>query len=318
MIDTAMEAGPEIVGKRVLLTGASGFIGSKLCERLLLLGAKVHAVSRSQHPSQSSKAEWLHVDLSDLAQVRKAFQAVSPDFVFHLAGEVTGRRDLDFVASSFRANLVSGLNMLIATTEYGCDRLILAGSMEEPDPKEGMPVPASPYAAAKWAVSGYAEMFRALYGTPVINPRIFMVYGPGQRDLKKLIPYVATSFAKGQPPQLMSGERRIDWVYVDDVVAGLVCMLTRQGSEGARIDLGSGSLVKVREVVEILRRISGTRVHPCFGAIDDRKMEQIRVADTKQTQLRLRWKPVVDLETGLDRTYVWYRYMFGSRPAKQP
>jgi hypothetical protein len=113
---------------------------------------------------------------------------------------------------------VAAANVLVAATEGGVRRLLLAGSLEEPDPHESWPVPASPYAAAKLGAGAVARMCHALYGTPVVWLRLFMVYGPAQPDVRKLIPHVTLSLLRGEAPRLSNGKRLVDWIYVDDVV----------------------------------------------------------------------------------------------------
>jgi nucleoside-diphosphate-sugar epimerase len=90
----------------------------------------------------------------------------------------------------------------------------------------------SPYAAAKFAASAYGRMFHALYHTPVTILRLFMVYGPGQQDLRKLVPYVTLALLKGEMPRVSSGVREVDRIYVDDVAAGYLAAATATGVEG--------------------------------------------------------------------------------------
>jgi UDP-glucose 4-epimerase len=167
-------------------------------------------------------------------------------------------------------------------------------------------VPCSPYAAAKWAANGYARMFHALYDTPVVVARLFMVYGPGQRDLRKLIPYVTLSLLRGEPPKLSSGRRPVDWIYVNDVVIGLLNLGNAPGVDGAVVDLGFGELVTTREVVEILRDIIGGP-QPEFGALPERPMERVKTADVDATYRMIGWKPAVSLREGLKKTVEWYQ-----------
>jgi nucleoside-diphosphate-sugar epimerase len=150
-------------------------------------------------------------------------------------------------------------------------------------------------------------MFYALYQTPVVNARVFMVYGPGQKDLLKLIPYVTLSFLRNIAPKVSSGKRQVDWIYVDDVVEGLLAIMRSPGIEGNTVDLGSGMLVPVRSVVEKISKITDAKVTPLFGAIDDRPMEQIRVAQIKDTHAMIGWKPTTSLEKGLENTVNWYK-----------
>lgn len=296
-----------LTGKPILVTGASGFIGSLLCQRLRSMGAEVHGVSRTLQPDGTEGLRWWQGDMADITRVRELIQTIKPAYVFHLASYVAGSRDVSLVLPTLHSNLISTVNLLTAATELGCGRLILTGSLEEPESGSGEVVPSSPYAAGKWSGSAYARMFYALYRTPVVNTRLFMVYGPGQKDLRKLIPYVTISLLRNIAPKISSGTRQIDWIYVDDVVDGLIALTQSPGVEGTTVDLGSGKLVPVRTVVEILSTTINANVEPSFGGISDRPMEQIRVANVTETQAKIGWKPSTSLEKGLEQTVQWYK-----------
>ncbi len=296
--------------KKILVTGGSGFIGSALCEYLYKAGAEVHSVSRCLRVSPSGGITWWQLDLADSESVRALFSQLKPDIVFHLASEVVGSRDLDLVLPTFNGNLLSAVNVLVASSENDCHRIVMAGSLEEPDIQDGAAIPSSPYAAAKWASSGYARMFHALYNTPVVLARLFMVYGPGQKDLKKLVPYVILSLLKKESPQIASGTRLVDWVYVDDVVRGLLHLGIASDVDGGTVDIGSGDMVTTRTIVEMLADIVDVGIQPQFGALSDRPMEQIKVANTARTYEQLGWKPEKSLRQGLEATALWYREQF--------
>jgi UDP-glucose 4-epimerase len=293
-------------GKRILITGASGFIGSHLCGRLSKIGAEIHAVSRLAASGATEFARWWQADLTHLDSVRSLVASTKPDFIFHLAGQVTGARGLEMVEPTFLNNLASTVNLLTAAKETGCQRILVAGSQEEPDPRDTQPVPCSPYAASKWAAAGYSRMFHRLYGTPVVTLRVFMVYGPAQRDLQKLVPYVIRSLLRGEPPLLTSGERPIDWIYCDDVVDAFIATAHADKVEGEVVDVGSGQTATVRSVVENLVRIMNSCLQPKFGAVPPRPMEQVRVADPAKTLAQIGWLAKTTLDQGLRQTVQWY------------
>jgi nucleoside-diphosphate-sugar epimerase len=297
-----------LAGARVLVTGASGFIGRALCRRLLDLDAQVWGAARRSAAPFEGFDGFSTGDLASPGAARALFEVARPEVVFHLASQVSGSREPAAVLPTFQGNLASTVSLLVAAQEAGCRRLVLAGSMEEPEPgEEAPPVPASPYAAAKGAASAYSRMFHALYGTPVVTARLFMVYGPGQRDLAKLVPYVILSLLRGERPRLGPGRRPIDWIYVDDVVRGLVALATAPGIEGERLDLGSGALVAVREVVERLADQMRPEAELGFGDRPERPLEVVRRADVTATRRRIGWSPEVSLGEGLRRTVEWYR-----------
>jgi len=301
---------PTLSDKRVLVTGASGFIGGSLCRRLAGNGAEVHGVSRTPCADLPASVRAWHVDLGDGDSVRRLIREVKPAVVFHLAGHVQGSRGLDQVMPALAGNLTTTVNLLVAVVETGCERLVVTGSQDEPDPGEACAtefVPSSPYAAAKFAGSAYARMFRALYDCPVAIGRIFMGYGPAQRDLKKLLPYAILCLLRGEPPRMGTGARLLDWIYVEDILDGLLLMSRSADAMGHAVDLGTGVAHTARQAVEAVVRILESPVAPCFGEVPDRQLETVRVADVEATRARLGWTPAVDLCEGLRRTVAWYK-----------
>jgi UDP-glucose 4-epimerase len=294
-------------GQRILVTGANGFIGAHLCRRLCLEGAEVHAVYRSQRPVDAGDQRWWQADLADLEAVKKIVGQARPEVIFHLASHVKGAPGLEHVLPTFRSNLQSTINLLSVAAETNCRRVVLTGSLAEPEVENGETFPSAPYAAAKWAASGYARMFHALYKLPVLIARVFMVYGPAQIDLTKLIPYVTLSLLQGKTPKISSGERLVDWIYVSDVVNGFLALAQASDVDGATLDLGSGSLVSIRDIVQQLAATIGGGINPEFGALRDRPLEPTRIAKTAETFARIGWKPQVALQEGLERTVDWYR-----------
>jgi UDP-glucose 4-epimerase len=289
----------------VLVTGASGFIGSRLVEQLLLEDAEVHAVSRMAIPSDTA-LRWWQADLEDPEASKRLVGDITPDAVFHLASLVEGTRDVELVLPTLRANLVAAVGLLVAAVDAGCERVVLAGSMEEPI-LDAAEAPSSPYAAAKLAAGRYAAMFHALYGLPVVSLRIFMVYGPGQRDERKLIPSVILDLLGGRRPRIGSGAREIDWVYVDDVVDALVLAAGAPGVGGCTIDVGSGTLVPILDVVQRLADMVDPSLRPEVGAVADRPLDRVVSADVSVAGSLLGWKAQTGLDVGLRQTVGWYR-----------
>lgn len=292
--------------RHALVTGASGFIGSHLCRKLIADGCAVHAITRGDSiPTDAGEVELHRGDLADAVFVRSVVEQIRPQYVFHLASAVTGSRDVQAVLPTLSANLIAAVNLMTALVGSGCRRLVLAGSQEEPD-WGSSEIPCSPYAAGKWAASGYARMFHELYGLPVITARIFMVYGPAQRDRTKIVPYMIESLLDGNAPKLSSGLRPVDWIHVDDVVEGLIaCALA--GAVGETVELGSGELVTIRGMVETMVSILQPTAQPQFGAVPDRPLERTRCADVVQAERKTGWQPKIRLEDGLRRTIDWHR-----------
>lgn len=295
-----------LAGSRVLVTGATGFIGRALCEELVGVGAVVHGTARRRR-ALPERVTWHEADLADAIAADGLVAGVAPEVIYHLAGSVTGVRDVEHVVPVFTATLASTVHLLVAAQRHGCRRVVLAGSMEEPDRDDTLAVPTSPYAAAKWASGGYGRMFASLYGLEVVEVRIFMTYGPGYQPPDKLVPALVIGLLRGEPPTLGSGRRRVDWVYLDDVAGALRRAATADVAIGTRPDIGSGQLLSIREFVTRLARHVDPAATLEFGGREDRPAEREVTADVSGSRRVLGWQPQVDLNEGLARVVAWYR-----------
>jgi len=293
-------------GATALVTGGAGFIGSRLCDLLRQSGWRVHSVSRRPTGAPSAERHWA-LDLTDAPATSELVKTVRPDYVFHLASHVWGAPDLAHVLPTFHGNLHTTVNLLTALAETGCRNFITTGSLVEPEQRGPNDVPGAPYAASKWASGDYVRMFHTLYHLPCAIARVFMVYGPAQQDQTKLIPYVIGRLLRDQSPEITSGRRLIDWIYVDDVARGLALMALATGIGGQSVDLGSGSLITTLELVEKICDMMGGKRRPVVGAIPDRPMEPVPSARIDETLRLIGWSPQTSLAAGLEQTIDWYR-----------
>lgn len=293
---------------RVLVTGATGMIGSHLLGQLLD-DHEVHATSRAIDDRRDPRVAWTRIDLADFDAVRELVTRIRPDAICHLAGSVDGRPELDAVQPTVRANLLTSVALLEAAARIGCNRFVTAGSLVEIGGVDGEPLtPGSPYGASRQASSAYARMFHAVFGLPVVVLRPSYVYGPHQRDMSMLVPYVVTSLLHGSSPNLSSGARVMDWLYAGDAAAAFRKALTAEGVVGLTLDVSSGDRRSVREVVELLQMIvPSSSATLGFGELPSRPHEiDLPSGDTTTTREVLDWAPTVSLEEGLKATVDWF------------
>lgn len=128
---------------KVLVTGVTGFLGANVMAKLVRLGSGMYGVARTPQPQLSAPV--LVGDLTSLDFVRRVFQEVKPNVVIHLAGQTNTSTDLELVIPTFQRNLVTTVNVLVAATDAGCSRVVLTGSLEEPEVGGGDAIRASPY-----------------------------------------------------------------------------------------------------------------------------------------------------------------------------
>ena len=288
---------------RVLLTGATGLIGRQV-RRLLEEQVELYVVSRN--PPATGAARWLAFDLSLPGAAAELVWKHRPEVIIHLAGAVRGDRSLDAIQPTLGANLLATVELLEAATRAGVRRIVTSGSLlEEPASGGSMVTPPSPYGASRWASSAYARMFHALFATPVVILRPSYAYGPGQ-DETKLFPHVITNALQGERALLASGERRLDFVYSEDVGRAYVAAATAVGVEGETIDIGSGELVRVRDAIDAMLDLLENAPRPDFSSERGRPFEQELRVDTGVAERLLGWHASTSLTEGLRRTVDWY------------
>lgn len=298
----------KLIGRRVLITGGTGFLGQRLTCKLVGLGAQVTVVLCDQDgPAQIAalpqEVDHQGGDVRDYDQVRRLVEAVAPEFVFHLAA--VGVND-PFVAeeTALWVNVHGTLNVLRAIQQAANDRVqrvVVAGTSYEYG-QAGKLDPGNVYAASKVAAWAFCRMYYRAYETPVIVARPFNVYGPGQTQ-RALIPSAIRAALSDQDFPMTSGQQRRDFVYVDDVISGFLSIAAATGIEGTSVDLGTGTAASVCDVVERVFALCGSAGRPKIGELPYRPgVVWELVANAKQTEQLTGWRARTGLEEGLGIT----------------
>ncbi len=297
---------PVLHGRRVLVTGAAGFIGRRLVAALVEAEADVSVVDLpstrfSQLQDSFSHLQFHVLDLRDKAAARDVVARSCPDYVFHLAaaGVTDPFLPLDLALA---VNLNGAINLFRACFEVDSPpiRLVHTGTpYEYGGQSKREPYPISHYAASKAAAFVFARMFYRTRNWPIVTVRPFQVYGAGQPE-QALIPAAGLAARSGRPFPMTGGEQKRDFIYIDDVVRGYL-LAALNGVDGNSYDLGWGQAHSLRSVISRLYALMGVETRPIFGALPYRPGEiwDLR-ADTGAANQELGWKPSVDLAQGLE------------------
>jgi NAD dependent epimerase/dehydratase len=305
-------------GQKVLVTGADGFIGSHLVERLAGLGADVRAFCFYNSSgswgwldgSDPSVKRTLDVRLGDIRDSRFVEAAAEGiDVVFHLAALISIPYSYSAPESFVDTNVKGTLNVLEAVRRAGCRRVVHTSTSEvygtpavipirETHPLQGQ----SPYSASKIAADKLCEAYHASYGVPVVTLRPFNTYGPRQ-STRAVLPTMLVQLLAGQTDiRLGRLDTKRDLTFVADTVEGFVRAGEAAGIEGEVIQLGTGCMLSIGEIFETACRVRDeTRLRP-----DASEVEEL-LSDPAKAREHLGWAPAVPLEDGLALTALWLK-----------
>ncbi|MFH1744536.1 MAG: SDR family NAD(P)-dependent oxidoreductase [bacterium] len=312
--------------KRVLVTGAAGFIPSHLCEALVAEGARVRAfVHYDSRPSLGNLeylpqevAESLEVvsgDVQDPFFVRRAVEGC--EVVFHLAALIGIPYSYAAPEAYVRTNTNGTLNVLQACRDAQTPRLVHTSTSETYGTARYVPIDEShplqaqsPYSASKIAADKLAESYFLSFDLPVVTVRPFNTYGPRQ-SARAVIPTIAGQLLAGDDElRLGSLEPVRDLTYVTDTVRGFVLAATTEGVEGRVLNLGTGRGVTVNELATALMRIVGREIPIKTDPerVRPEGSEVLRLISSAESARKdLGWEPEIALEEGLNRVVEFLR-----------
>jgi len=306
----------------VLVTGAGGFIGSRLVQRLAGQGARVRAFVRynsradfgllKQLPAQTlAQLEIIAGDLRDAHAL--ALAAEGMDLVFHLGALISIPYSYLHPDEVVESNVLGTLNVLQACRIHGC-RLVHTSTSEvygtalrvpidEEHPLQGQ----SPYSASKIGADKLVESFYCAYGVQALTVRPFNTYGPGQ-SARAVIPAIITQALTQDLINLGNLEAKRDFTYLDDTVDGFIKAAEADGIEGEIFNLGTGTEISIGELAQLVIALMG---RPVQIAVDAERLrpeasEVTRLlSDNSKARQLLGWQPQTTLSDGLAKTIAW-------------
>jgi NAD dependent epimerase/dehydratase len=307
--------------KKVLVTGAGGFIASHLVEQLLGAGGQVRAFVRYNSRDDAGylkgikKQDGLEIIAGDLRNFRTVEQAVEGmQVVFHLGAVISIPYSYHYPIEVVETNVNGTLNVLLACKKWGVEKVVHTSSSEvygtaisvpigESHPLQGQ----SPYSASKIGADKLADSFYCAYSLPVMTLRPFNTYGPRQ-SARAVIPTIISQALSREVVYLGNLETRRDFTYVDDTVRGFIMAAEAEEVNGEVINLGTGADISIGEIAKMIITMIGRTVRIEFEEqrMRPEKSEVMRlISDNKLAGEKIGWRPEVSLEEGLRRTIAW-------------
>nr|MBA2599150.1 NAD-dependent epimerase/dehydratase family protein [Actinomycetota bacterium] len=319
---------------RVMVTGAAGFIGSHLVDRLMGDGEDILAVDdlssgslanlADARRSQMGKFTFQRADITSTA-LAELIKRNKPEVIFHLAAQVDVRKSLKDPIHDAMINIIGTLNLLQAATEAGSEKVVFTSSggciYGEPD-ESRLPVtedqvwspealPESPYGVSKKVVLDYLRYYKVVHGLDYAALALANVYGPRQEPASEVglegqvVAIFSRKMLANRPCTIYGdGTQTRDFVYVDDVVSAFVA--ARDRGSGQLINVGSGRELSVNELHSNLAELTGTRYEPQYAPARPGELQRI-VIDPSKAGAELGWSPTTELTEGLKQTVAWFR-----------
>lgn len=296
--------------KRVLLTGATGFIGHHCIEPLRSRGYEVHAVSSQPSPAPIEGVTWHRADLLQPDAAEPLLERVRPTHLLHLAWYVVPGKlitsELNF------AWVEASMRLLRAFHRHGGTRVVTGGSGYEYDWQYGycgeVRTPAAPdtvYGSCKQALQLMTQSFAAQHGLSSAWGRVFFLYGPREHR-QRLVSSVILSLLAGQPAKTSHGRQIRDYMHVQDVADGLVALL--DSAVTGAVNVSSGQASTLREIVLTIGRLTGRPELIELGAIPARANDvALVVGENTRMVSEVGWQARHDLDSGLQQTIAWWR-----------
>ena len=305
----------ELKGKKVLVTGGAGFVGSHIVDRLspqneVTVLDNLSFGSMSNLEKSKDRITFIKGDIRDKELVPKL--VAEAEYIFHLAAHVGNIRSLKDPYFDMQVNIEGMLNLMEACRNSKVQRVVYSSSGAIFGEAKYLPIdedhplnPESPYAVSKLTAEKYAFAFYKVYGIPTTSVRYFNIYGPRQdsSEYANAVSIFLGKFREGKPITIFGdGEQTRDFIFIQDVVTANILAATQPQAAGEIFNIATGLATSINQVAGIIKKISG-RESEIFYA-DPRKGE---VRDSRATiakaQKLLGYKPTINLEEGLRLTW---------------
>lgn len=297
--------------KKILITGASGFIGYNACLHYIKKGWQVFGLAKDGDIPQEATA--IHIDLLDFDELKRKISEINPDAVFHFGALVVLERNFEVARECVRSNIEGTLNLLEAVRELSIKTFLFLSTAEvygknKPPFREDQKLfPPSPYSISKVASESFCKLYHDLYHVPAVIFRISTIYGYYQ-PVSRFIPTMIIKALKHEDILLNSGKNKRDYLFIEDLLDACDKTIGNKGALGKTINIGLPESTSGKELVRQITKLSGSRSKVVFNAFPDREGEakEWKINNSAAKKI-LRWKPKTSLKQGLEKTIDFYK-----------
>ena len=302
--------------KKVLITGASGFIGSHLVKRMIEENAQVYIISRDDSDlwrieNLINDIEIFKADLRDSIKIELCIKYVKPDYVFNMAAYGVDARQKDYFIAA-NTNIIGTMNILNSLIPIGCKKFLNIGTcMEYGDKKEIIKEnchlePFNIYGSTKAAATLLAHQIAAENRIDIVTLRAFGIFGENEGS-HKFFPHLILSILNNEDVNLTGCEQYRDYCYIENIIDGFVLAATNETIKNEIFNIGTGMIYQLKYYVNKVYEKMYALKKPKYGAIPYRRGEVWKPhPDISKIQTHLKWEPKIGFEEGLDRTIYWY------------
>lgn len=297
--------------KKILITGAAGFIGSNLINELLKHECEIAVINRSSKNLKNSIKQYIG-DITNYDFILNTVKDFNPTNIFHLAAFKERSSAIEDVRVSLKINLLGTLNLYEALLNLNCvSSVVTLGTTDEygdcvsPYTENLKEKPFSAYGFSKLCVSKLSEFFFKNYNLPVTVLRPTIAYGPKQ-GMEMFIPSLINTLVKGEFYKMTKGEQIRDFIYISDLIDAMV-LVSEKELMGEIINIGSGESIKIKKVASLIAKELDAKHLLKIGSIEYREREIMNYKTSIEKAVKiLNWSPEVSLEKGLKLTIEYY------------
>lgn len=296
--------------QKVLVTGATGFLGKHLIEYLINDGNEIYQTAKSTGDDLSIHS----LDLIDANLIKEEIKKIKPSVIYHLGGLVNLSRDFEVAKKCLDINVKGTLNLLDALRGYVPARLIFTsteevyGNIQIPYYENYLCFPPSPYAISKVASENLCNFYSQELGFSLIIFRIGTMYGP-KDSFSRFIPQIITKALKNEDIPVNSGLKKRDYIYVGDAAKALaIAENVKIINKSETVNIGGGVSYKLIDLVEIILNLTKSKSKILVGKLPERITESSEwlLSNTKAKKI-LNWGPETPLAGGLKKTIEYYK-----------